>query len=63
MLIIKVENIDKAIKTLKKKFEKTKVVSQLRERKFFTKKSVKRREQIKKAIYLQTNICKQEHMN
>ena len=35
------------------KFEKTGVVRELRERQAFTKFSVKRREQIKKAIYIQ----------
>jgi small subunit ribosomal protein S21 len=38
---------------LKRNFEKTVVVKELRERQKFTKKSVKRREQIKKAIYIQ----------
>ena len=47
------ENVDKALKKLKRKFEKTGVVKELRERQKFTKKSVKRREQIKKAIYIQ----------
>ena len=56
MLIIKVEgkdSIERALKKLKKKFEKTKVVKQLRERKEFTKKSVKRRDEIKKAVYVE----------
>lgn len=55
MLIIKVnekEGIEKALKRLKKKFDKTKVVKELRRRKEFTKPSVKRREEIKKAIYI-----------
>ena len=47
------ENVDKALKKLKRKFEKTGTVKELRERQKFTKKSVKRREQIKKAIYIQ----------
>ncbi len=47
------ENVDKALKKLKRKFEKTGVVKELRERQKFTKKSVKRREQIKKAVYIQ----------
>ena len=37
------ENIDKALKKYKKKFEKSKVLLQLRERQSFTKPSVKRR--------------------
>jgi small subunit ribosomal protein S21 len=47
------ENIDKALKKYKKKFEKTKTLLQLRERQTFTKPSVVRRTQIKKAIYKQ----------
>ncbi|MDD3281820.1 MAG: 30S ribosomal protein S21 [Bacteroidales bacterium] len=47
------ENVDRALKKLKRKFEKTGVVKELRERQKFTKRSVKRREQIKKAIYIQ----------
>ena len=47
------ENIDKALKKYKKKFEKSKTLLQLRERQTFTKKSVKRRGEISKAIYKQ----------
>ena len=47
------ENIDKALKKYKKKFEKSKTLLQLRERQSFTKPSVKRRGQILKAIYKQ----------
>ena len=47
------ENIDKALKKYKKKFEKSKVLLQLRERESFTKPSVKRRSQILKAVYRQ----------
>jgi small subunit ribosomal protein S21 len=54
MLIVKVQgSIDRAVKLLKKKFDSTGVVKQLRERKEFKKKSVKRREVIKRAIYIQ----------
>ena len=55
MLIIKVnekEGIEKALKRLKKKFDKTKVVKELRRRKEFTKPSIERRKEIKKAIYV-----------
>ena len=45
------ENIDKALKKYKKKFEKSKVLLQLRERQSFTKPSVKRRQQILRAVY------------
>ena len=46
------ENIDKALKKYKKKFEKSHILQQLRERKTFTKPSVKRRMEIQ--IQLQT---------
>jgi small subunit ribosomal protein S21 len=45
------ESIDKALKKYKKKFEKTRTLSQLRSRKEYTKPSVTRRMEIKKAIY------------
>ena len=47
------ENIDKALKKNKKKFEKSKTLLQLRERQTFTKPSVVRRGQVLKAIYKQ----------
>ncbi len=47
------ENIERALKKFKRKFEKTGTVRELRARKTFVKKSVKRREEIKKAIYVQ----------
>jgi small subunit ribosomal protein S21 len=47
------ENIDKALKKYKKKYEKSKILLQLRERQTFTKPSVKRRNQILKAVYKQ----------
>ena len=56
MLIIPVkegENIERAIKKYKKKFEKTKVMRQLRERKQFTKPSISNRQQRIKASYKQ----------
>lgn len=56
MLVIPVkegENIERAIKKYKKKFEKTKVMRQLRERKQFTKPSVANRQQKIKAAYKQ----------
>ena len=57
MIIIKVDNkggssIDKALRKLKRKFDNTKVVKNLRERKEFTKPSQKKRAQKRKAIYL-----------
>ena len=56
MLIIPVkegENIERAIKKYKKKFEKTKVMRELRERKEFTKPSVSKRQEKIRAAYKQ----------
>jgi small subunit ribosomal protein S21 len=47
------ENIDKALKKYKKKFEKAKVLIQLRSRQSFTKPSIKRRGEVLKAVYKQ----------
>ena len=47
------ENIERALKRFKRKFEKTGAIRELRARKNFVKPSVKRREQIQKAIYVQ----------
>lgn len=55
MLIIPVkegESIEKALKKFKRKVEKTGLVKQLRERQKFTKPSIVRREEIKKAVYI-----------
>ena len=48
------ENIERALKKFKRKFEKTGVVRELRNRKAYVKPSVKRRDEIKKAIYIQS---------
>ncbi len=56
MLIIKIkegEKIDRALKRYKAKYNKTKIGKELRDRKNFKKKSVKRREELSKAIYIQ----------
>ena len=56
MLIIHVkdgENIDRALKRYKRKFDKTKTMSNLRNRKNFTKPSVAKRAQRIKASYVQ----------
>ncbi len=47
------ENIDKALKKYKKKFEKSRVLLQLRERQAYMKPSVRRRTEVKKAVYKQ----------
>lgn len=54
MIIVPVkegENIERALKKFKKKFERTKVLRELRSRQHFTKPSVKKREEKIKAIY------------
>lgn len=56
MLIIPIkegENIERALKKYKKKFEKTKVMLQLRERKQFEKPSITKRQQVIRATYKQ----------
>ncbi len=47
------ENIDKALKKYKKKFEKAKVLLQLRERQSFIKPSIRKRNRVLKAVYKQ----------
>jgi small subunit ribosomal protein S21 len=47
------ENIDKALKKYKKKYEKSRTLNQLRERQSFTKPSVRRRMEVLKAVYRQ----------
>ena len=56
MLIIPVkdgENIDRALKRFKRKFDKTGGMRQVRSRKQFVKPSVRNRDKIKKAQYIQ----------
>ena len=56
MLIIPVkdgENIDRPLKRFKRKFDKTGGMRQLRSRKQFVKPSIKNRDKIKKAQYIQ----------
>jgi small subunit ribosomal protein S21 len=54
MLIVEIkdnENIDKALKRFKKKFEKTQVLKELRRRQAFEKPSITKREIWKDAVY------------
>jgi small subunit ribosomal protein S21 len=63
MIIVPVkegESVEKALKKFKKKFEKTGVVRELRERQKFTKPSVRRREVIKKAVYKEAMLRSEE---
>ena len=56
MLIIPLkdgENIDRALKRFKRKFDKTGTMRQLRQRQTFSKPSVSRRSEIQKATYIQ----------
>jgi len=56
MIIVPVkegENIDRALKKFKRKFEKTGVVRELRDRQAYIKPSIRRREEVKKAAYIQ----------
>lgn len=56
MIIVPVkegENIERALKRFKRKFEKTGAIRELRARKNFVKPSIKKRDQRMKAIYVQ----------
>ena len=56
MIIVPVkegENIERALKKLKRKFEKTGVVKELRNRQAFTKPSIEKRQQKIHAVYVQ----------
>lgn len=53
MIIIEVkdsESLDKALKRYKKKFERLGILKEVRKRSSFTKPSVERRDEIKKAV-------------
>ena len=63
MLIIPVkdgENIDRALKRFKRKFDRTKTMRTLREKKQFTKPSVTKRAQKIKASYVQRRRTAEE---
>lgn len=53
------ENIDRAIQRYKRKFRKVKQMQELRNRKYFSKKSILKREQLKKAEYKEKFIREQ----
>lgn len=64
MLIIPVkegENIDRALKRFKRKFDRTGTMRQLRKRQQFSKPSVDKRQQVLKARYIQ-NLKDQEEL-
>jgi len=54
------ENLERALKKFKRKFEKTGIVRELRSRQAFTKKSVTQREAKKRAVYRQQLQLKEE---
>ena len=54
------ENLERALKKFKRKFEKTGIVRELRFRQAFTKKSVIHREAKKRAVYRQQLQLKEE---
>jgi len=63
MIIVPVkegESIDRALKKLKRKFEKTGTVKEVRERQSYTKPTKERREKKMKAIYVQKLRSEQE---
>jgi len=54
MLIIDTQisgGLEKALKLLKKKFANTGVVAECRDRQYYTKPSVRRRDEIKRGVY------------
>lgn len=56
MIIVQVkegENIERALKKFKRKFEKTGIVKELRSRQAFEKPSVVNRKKMQKAVYVQ----------
>ena len=65
MIIVPVkegENIDRALKRFKRKFEKTGVVKELRHRQAFEKLSITKRQQKLHAIYVQELQRKEENI-
>lgn len=56
MIIVQVkegDNIEKALKKFKRKFEKTGIIKELRSRQAFEKPSVTNRKKMMKAVYVQ----------
>ena len=54
------ENIDRALHRYKRKHKKVKQMQELRSRKYFSKKSIVKRELLKKAAYKEKYIREQE---
>lgn len=56
MIVIPVkegENIERALKKFKRKFEKTGVIKELRSRQAYAKPSIKKRQEKLRAVYIQ----------
>ena len=56
MIIVQVkegENIEKALKKFKRKFERTGIVKELRRRQAFEKPAVEKKKKMMKAVYVQ----------
>lgn len=63
MLVVSIregDTLEKALKKFKRKFEKTGVVRTLRAAQFFTKPSIKRRSQLRRAAYVQQLRLREE---
>lgn len=54
------ENIERALKRFKRKFERTGAVKELRARKEFTKPSVLKRKKMQKAVYVKQLFLNQD---
>jgi small subunit ribosomal protein S21 len=57
---VKGGNIERAIKEMRRKVVRTQLIKQLRDNKQFTKPSIKRREEILKAQYVQKKRKEEE---
>lgn len=63
MLVVSVkegESIERALKRYKRKFDRTGTMRQVRNRKQYTKPSVKRRHEVLKAAYIQSKRQEEE---
>ena len=54
------ENIERALKKFKRKYERTGVLKELRRRQYFTKPSVAKREAMQRAIYVEHTYRNEE---
>ena len=54
------ENIEKALKKFKRKYERTGVLKELRRRQYLTKPSITKREQMQRAIYVEHTYRQEE---